>query len=253
MKSNNRLLGERIVLTGTSITKKAQSKIEALGGQAIHLPLIEVAEIQSMEDQQLLHQSQNMDWLIFTSQNAVHAFANKLQKYRFSADQWCSKIAAVGSKTAQSLEELGFSIDFMPTTFSADCMVIEFNEILHNSDQCMFMKGSMAKDTLKDGLHCQLAIWTIYETVVCTKYLEEMRELLSKEKCTVVFASPSAVDTFAQYILPSINWNTLQVAAIGHITEAKLSEYGAVDIIQPSVYTMESVIDEIAIRKELEQ
>ena len=80
MKSNNRLLGERIVLTGTSITKKAQSKIEALGGQAIHLPLIEVAEIQSIEDQQLLHQSQNMDWLIFTSQNAVHAFANKITK-----------------------------------------------------------------------------------------------------------------------------------------------------------------------------
>ncbi|HEY4532236.1 MAG TPA: uroporphyrinogen-III synthase [Kurthia sp.] len=253
MKPNQRLLGERIVLTGTSITKKAQSKIEALGGQAIHLPLIEVAEIQSTEDEQLLQQSQNKDWLIFTSQNAVHAFANKLQKYHLSSDQWRTKIAAVGSKTAEALEELGFSIHFMPTTFSADCMVIEFNEILHTSDQCMFMKGSMAKDTLKDGLHCHLAIWTIYETVICTRYVEEMKTLLSNERCTVVFASPSAVDTFAQYILPSINWNTLQVAAIGHITEARLSEYGARNIIQPSVYTMESVIDEIAIRKEQEQ
>lgn len=253
MKHNSRLLGERIVLTGTSITKKAQSKIEALGGQAIHLPLIEVAEIQNVEDEQLLHQSQNMEWLIFTSQNAVHAFANKLQKYHLSSDQWRTKIAAVGSKTAEALEELGFSIHFMPTTFSADCMVIEFNEILRSMDRCMFMKGSMAKDTLKDGLHCQLTIWTIYETVVCTKYLEEMREFLSKERCTVVFASPSAVDTFAQYLLPSINWNRLQIAAIGHVTEAKLKEYGASNIIQPSVYTMESVIDEIAIRKEQEQ
>lgn len=36
-----------------------------------------------------------------------------------------------------------------------------------------------------------------------------------------------------------------RIAAIGHITEAALEQYGATVDIMPSVYTMQAVIEEI--------
>jgi len=61
----------------------------------------------------------------------------------------------------------------------------------------------------------------------------------------VIFASPSAVDVYAMEVVPHIGWEAAHIAAIGHITEAALEQYGATVDIMPSVYTMQAVIEEI--------
>lgn len=251
MSSKLPLKDEVIVLTGTSITKAAQSSIEALGGEAIHLPLIETAAIDSLDDVASLQKSQQVDWLIFTSQNAVHAFVEKMQRFSFTANDWQNQIAVVGKKTADSLMEVGFDIDFMPSVFSADVMVKEFNPFIDERTKCLFIRGSMAKNTIVDGLLCEVETWTIYETVQTTAYIEEFQKILQQKRCTIVFASPSAVAMYKQYILPTISWESVNIAAIGHITEHALQEAGATTIIQPAEYTMTAVIEEIAKRKEL--
>lgn len=251
MNNNLPLLHDSIVLTGTSITRNAQSRIEELGGSAIHLPLIETVEIISSKDKQYLLQSQQVDWLIFTSQNAVYAFLQKMKQYQMTASDWTNQIAVVGKKTADSLKEVGFDIDFMPTIFSADVMVKEFNNVLTAKNRCLFIRGALAKDTIVEGLKCPVETWTIYETLPTTKSINQMRNVIQQKRCTIVFASPSAVDVYVQEILPDISWNSVDVAAIGHITYAALQAVGARNIIQPSEYTMTAVIDEIAKRKEL--
>lgn len=250
---NNKLplKNDIIVLTGTSITKVAQSRIEELGGEAIHLPLIETVAINSPDDLLYLQQSQQVDWLIFTSQNAVYAFTEKMHRFNLTANEWRNRIAVVGKKTADSLMEVGFDIDFMPTVYSADYMVKEFNPLLGEQTNCLFIRGSMAKNTIIDGLSCQVKTWTIYETVQTTAHIEEFQKILQQKRCTIVFASPSAVDVYKRFILPDISWESVNIAAIGHITEHALLDAGADSIIQPAEYTMTAVIEEIAKRKEL--
>lgn len=251
MSNNQPLQNETIVLTGTSITGHAQSQIEAFGGEALHLPLIEVAEVQSTDDHLFLQRSQEVEWLIFTSQNAVHAFIHKMTYYGYEASMWSEqRIAVVGEKTAEALELAGFSIHFVPTTYSADAMVKELNRFLELDTTCLFVRGSMAKDTIPNGLKCRVETWTIYETRPTKKSIPELKEQIQHKNCTVVFASPSAVRVYAEEILPIYDWEKITVAAIGHVTEKALMALGAWDIIQPKTYTMQQVVEEIARRKE---
>lgn len=251
MSNNLPLVNDTIVLTGTSITKRAQSRIEELGGYAIHLPLIETAVIKSSFDAMYLQQSQQVDWLIFTSQNAVYAFTDAMKRFNRTADEWNNHIAVVGKKTADSLIKVGFDIDFMPTVFSADSMVKEFNPKLNPANTCLFVKGSMAKNTIEDGLICEVKTWTIYETVQSLTYVKKFQQMITEKRCTIIFASPSAVAVYVKEILPFFPWEQVLVAAIGHITEQALVDAGATEIIQPQEYTMSAVIEEIAKRKEL--
>lgn len=251
MSNNLPLLHDSIVLTGTSITRNAQSRIEELGGSAIHLPLIETVEISGLEDLHYLQQSQRVDWLIFTSQNAVYAFLHKMKQYQMGVSDWTNKIAVVGKKTADSLIDVGFDVDFMPTIFSADVMVKEFNPLLTVDNSCLFIRGALAKNTIVEGLKSKIQTWTIYDTIATTKSINQMRIVIQQKRCTIVFASPSAVEVYAKEILPNISWASVDVAAIGHITYEALQDVGATNIIQPSEYTMAAVIEEIANRKEL--
>lgn len=251
MNSEKPLTNERIILTGTAVTKKITSYIQELGGQVKHYPLIQTTELQQKEDEQLLQRSMNFDWLIFTSQHAVEAFAAKMVRFDKQATAWSVRIAAVGDQTEQALVAAGFSVHFKPTRFSADTMVEEMNTVITTDEQCLFIRGSLAKNTLVDGLHCHVETWTIYETIESIKYAAAMLEAIqAKSNCTIVFASPSAVHVFERTIRPKIKWSQLHIAAIGHITEQALATAGAQQIITPTVYTMQAVIDEIVLRKD---
>ncbi|MBK3493458.1 uroporphyrinogen-III synthase [Viridibacillus sp. YIM B01967] len=245
------LSGDKIVLTGTHITASVKKQIEQLGGQAIHLPLITVHEIENDMDREQLEKSQQYDWLIFTSQNAVLAFTHKIQRFHFQASDWSCKVAAVGTKTAEVLEAIGFDIDFMPTIFSADVFVQEFPAVAGDRVTCQFFKGSMAKDTIVKGLSCHVDEWTVYETVQTMEHTAELLTLLKEStNVSVAFASPSAVDVFAKHIAKTIGWQSFLVLAIGHITEQALLQVGAKADVMPTTYTMKALIQELANRKE---
>ncbi len=67
-------------------------------------------------------------WIIFSSSNGVQAVQERLQRQgRTLANCPNSlKIAAVGRKTAQKIEQLGASIDFVPPDFVADSLIKHF-------------------------------------------------------------------------------------------------------------------------------
>lgn len=252
MPNNLPLQGQQIVLTGTKMTHSVSSKITTLGGKVFHLPLITVQEVVQSEDRQLIKQAIKYEWLIFTSQNAVQAFANKLERLQQTKEDCLAKIAVVGEKTAQALEKLGFTIDFIPSTYSADTFVKEFPLHVGQLKSCLFLKGSLAKDTIKEGLPFPVKEWIVYETIQTTEHVPVLKELLKQsQEVTVIFASPSAVEVFAKHIAPEIGWNGFKVAAIGHVTETALQNVGATVDIKPAKYTMMAIIDELAKRKEL--
>lgn len=246
------LSGKTVVVTGSSKTTAVLFEIEALGGEAVYYPLIETIEKIQSDDQLKLEQAQNFDWLIFTSQNAVEAFCKKIKRHQLKRSDFGGKIAAVGSKTAELLKENHFEISFTPTVYSADVFVNEFPHVAGDHPKCLFLRGSKAKETLKNGLPFELTEWTVYDTHENVSTIEPFIHLIqSRIQPIIIFASPSAVDVFANHIAPIMGWQKAKYACIGHITAARMEYYGVRVTYKPTNYTMLAIIDEIRKREEI--
>lgn len=220
------LINKTIVFTGSKEPKEAVLQVKKLGGQPVYLPLIETSLCQDGQPDFAAY-----DWLIFTSRNSAEAFGHL--NIHVTA-----RIAAVGEKTAGALQQYGYAVDFMPSVFSADRFVEEFPEIAGNG-RCLFLKGSLAKDSIA-SMPLEVDEWTVYETVL---KLDNAGKLKDMKQVIVIFASPSAVLAYCQ---AGGNWQNIQVAAIGHVTEqAILRNGGHVDWI-PERYTYLDLINEIA-------
>jgi len=246
MQNNLPLLGKTVVITGTQKATSILDDIEYFGGNALYYPLIETKEIIDGNDGMELELARGYDWLIFTSQNAVEAFSAKMKRMKLESRHFLGKIAAVGAKTAEALQNAGFQIDFVPSTFSADVFVKEFPAVAGDEPMCLFVRGNLAKSTLSKGLSFPIQQWTIYETVEKTESVQHIIEVIrSEEDVTIIFASPSAVDVFAKKIAPVVGWEKIKFAVIGHITASALKSYGATVHIQPEIYTMQAVLAQL--------
>lgn len=237
------LANETIVITGSAKTNSVQQQIEACGGQVLYLPLIATKERVSNEDAQWLAQLDTFDWLLFTSQNAVDAFAAKCARHGVAIRSITCQIAAVGTKTKAAIEALGLTVHFVPSVFSADVFIQEFPRVASRDARCLFCKGNLAKNTIEQ-LPFSVQSWIVYDTVEHEKNAQQLAHILqTTPRATVIFASPSAVRTYTQSALPHVAWERVRVASIGHITTAALQRAGAKHILQPSTYTMQAVVE----------
>lgn len=248
MPSDLPLKGKTIILTGTAKTTEVKKKIRENGGTVAVFPLIRIKEYDDADTLQIERLS-SYEWLIFTSQNAVEAFVNKMKRANNSLTDVRAKIAAVGSKTAMLLKTNGFRIDFIPTTYSADRFIKEFPSVAGKAPRCLFIRGSLAKSTIKEGLPFEVNEWTVYGTIENTEYVERFISTLQQTEAIVIFASPSAVNVFAERIVPMVGWNQVKAAAIGHITADALQQLGVPVYVQPKTYTMQAVIEQLILEE----
>ena len=241
------LAGKTIILTGSRFVQSIAALIEGHGGKVLSYPLIEIAERIADDDVQWINKLPSYEWLIFTSQNAVSSFVAKCERHNIPLiPSW--KIAAVGEKTAALLKKHGLPIDFMPSTYSADVFVKEFKP---SGVRALFLRGSMAKRTIHEGTGADE--WTVYETVPCEKYIKQLNQSVHGEaEPIVVFASPSAVEVYAKHIAPLLDWRYVKFASIGHVTTAALAKYGVTPIVQPKVYTMKAVIEQLILEETIQ-
>lgn len=242
---------ELVIFTGTPKSMEVFDVIRRYGGTPISCPLIRTAEVIEPTDALRAHACPSYDWLIFTSQSAVEAFGQKLKRHAMNPEQIPGKIAAVGTRTAAALEKLGFQVDFIPTIFSADTFVHEFQPSDNEKGRLLFLKGNLASGTIKGELPYEVDEWTVYETVPAYESIDELISYLQTEQAvTVLFASPSAVDVYDKEIVPTYGWDVSAIGAIGHVTEKALYDAGAhVDVV-PERYTLMDLVQSLVQWKE---
>jgi len=252
MKDSEPLKGETIVFTGTPKSRDVFELVEQYGGKPVSLPLIEVAECSEPTDKLRLEACATYDWLIFTSQSAVDAFDAKLKRFDITAESIPSNIAAIGTRTAAALEKIGFTVHFIPTVFSADVFVKEFDPKENDLRRLLFLKGSIAGATISEELPFEVDEWTVYTTNKAQHNAEKIIDLLNKEQqVNMLFASPSAVKVFVEEVLPHTGWDGYTIGAIGHITERALIAVGATVDVRPSIYTLQALVEKLARRKDV--
>ncbi|MGN7388421.1 uroporphyrinogen-III synthase [Sporosarcina sp. SAFN-015] len=245
------LKGESVIFTGTPKSLEIFDLVKEYGGIPYSLPLIQVNEIEDRTDEYELKRCAEFDWLIFTSQSAVTAFHSKMKRFHVTSQHIPSKIAAVGTQTAAALEKIGFTVEFIPSIFSADVFVKQFKPTVNRKLRVLFLKGNLAGSIIREELPFQVEEWTVYETIAKLDSVDSIIEILETgDNNTVLFASPSAVHVYHERIVPVVGWKGYAIGAIGHVTEKALLDAGAVVDVKPEIYTLKELVKVLAKRKE---
>lgn len=219
------------------------SRLEKLGIEALPLDLLSFAPPDDWDavDASLKSLS-SYEWVLFTSSTGVKFFAERMH-FLGLATQWVPppRVGAVGDGTAEALRREGVRVDFTPKKFLAAALAEELPQgvgkvLLLRADrasrtptQILLQRGFLVDDV------------SIYVTK--NRRAEELPPI--EDADAIVFASPSAVESFCERIssaeLALARRKT--AACIGPVTAAAAREHGFATIVQPDSHTFDSLLD----------
>jgi uroporphyrinogen-III synthase len=102
-------------------TKNLRALLEAIHIRSILLPTLEIALLELHETQ--IHDLEKCDYLIFLSANAVYPFKTLQKKWNSNA-----RIIAIGTGTANALQQANMHVDLIPEHFSSHG-ILEITEL----------------------------------------------------------------------------------------------------------------------------
>ncbi|WP_144547842.1 uroporphyrinogen-III synthase [Bacillus sp. X1(2014)] len=248
-----------LVPRGEGQAKSFSQLVERYGGIAIEIPLIAFRPI---EKNQRLHDAMmaldTYDWIIFTSNVTVETFFSFFKKKE--TDQSFPRIAVIGKKTAEVLEAMGFSPEFVPSAYVAETFVEEFSPLLDRDARVLLPKGNLAREYIARSLTergAQVDEVVIYETYLPDESRDRLARMLANQHIDILtFTSPSTVDhlmdVVKEYGLDKQLGNCL-IGCIGPITEKKLHDYGLTVHASPKEYTVKEMINSMIAYIETEE
>ena len=193
-------------------------------------------------------------WVVFTSVNAVSAVWEKIVEFGLDARSFAGvRLAAVGTKTAQAISDLGMTPELLPavTEQNAAGIVKVFPEYVEDLDpvgRVLLPRADIATDVLVDGL-VDLG-WEVddvvaYRTVRAAPPSAEIREMIKSGGFDAVcFTSSSTVKNLVG-IAGKPHPRTI-IACIGPMTEATAKEMGLrVDVV-PEIAEVPDLVDALA-------
>lgn len=120
-----------------------QTQISALGGAVWELPVIATADPLDWAplDDALTHLDR-YGWLVVTSANGAQQVARRLQHLGIATPR--VRIAAVGSATAQALEQARLQVDLLPSTFRGASLAEALAGHLRPGERILFARADIA-------------------------------------------------------------------------------------------------------------
>lgn len=248
--------------------------LQALGCEPVLIPTIELAPPASFEalDGALAHLN-TYHWLIFTSANAVGAFAQRamtpsapqpalsLSKgldSELRAERQRPLIAAIGAATARALESIGLQTDLIPPQAIAESLTTALipHALQHDGTPTRFLliRAESARDHLPDALTAagaKVTIAPVYRTIIPEPSITLLKELLhDSNHCpdAITFTSSSTATNLIALLEVANLELPLGVirASIGPITSQTLREFGLPPHIEAPEATVESLARSLA-------
>jgi uroporphyrinogen-III synthase len=142
------LAGRRIAITRPADQAvELQALLRSRGAEPLPYPTIEIAS--PVDDYVALDGAirsiARYDWVAFTSQNAVAAFADRAESMNVTIPR-AVRLAAVGEATARAVRSRLGAVDFIPSAARAESLAMEIPDIAER--RVLFPRGDLASDTL---------------------------------------------------------------------------------------------------------
>lgn len=150
------LFGQRVLVTRPRHQAAGMlRKLELLGAVPYLLPTVEIREPSDFGPLDLALdrlRGHEWDWLVFTSANGVHAVVRRLAaRGRDLRDLGGVKLAAIGSKTADTLREYHLNPDVVPTTFIAEGLADALREQVVGK-RVLLARANRGRDVIREEL-----------------------------------------------------------------------------------------------------
>jgi uroporphyrinogen III methyltransferase/synthase len=254
------LFGRRVLVTRPrDQAAELVDRLALLGADTIEAPMIRIAPPDDLGPlQRAAGAPEDFDLIIFTSGNAVDAFMTVL----LGGDRDVRalkgpQICAVGTATAQKLQEYGIKVDFVPPEFRAEAMVPALSQRRSlDGARVLLPRADIGREVIADDLRQMGAVVT--EVIAYRTVLEEpqhdgapdvYRMLLDGAIDVVTFTSASAVRNFVRIYgrdqAADLLANTA-VAVIGPVTGEAAAQLGIRVTVQPAVFTVPALVEAIA-------
>jgi uroporphyrinogen-III synthase len=247
------LAGKRVVLTrAPDQARDLALTLERLGAEVVLLPMISLAppEDWGKLDEQL-RQLDSFDAIVFLSRNAVRYLFDRCAQLGIQCELLRSGnrfLGAVGPATARALEEEGVQVSYVAGKGTGEALARELGPTLAGR-RVLLPRSDRGDERVPEALRASGARVTEVIAYRTTGPASINPEILARtrraEVDAIVFASPSAVRTFARAIgesdLPTLSVR-VPLLAIGPTTATAIRRLGA----QVTIEAEESSVSGIA-------
>lgn len=238
------LTGVRIVVTrAASQAEEMAAPLRDLGADVLLLPMIEIAPPADPGPlRAAAARVEEYDWIVFTSGNAVQAFAAALPEPARVAD---TQIATVGAATRHAAEERGWVVSFTPAEYVADAVIEGFRAYELRGRRILIPSSAIARDAVAAELRrcgAQVDVVEAYRNVLPRNAVECAREVFREPwPDWVAFASSSAVRNLVQVAGAEV-LRRVKIASIGPVTSRTVAGYGLQVAAEAAPHTVEGLV-----------
>ncbi len=246
------LFGKKIL-----ITRQAEGKnrllelLESYGASCAELPVIEIKPLENYDElDRVIKRIDDFHWLVFTSQNGVKFFQQRLVHLKKDARILGGiKIAVIGPRTKQALENIGLRADLEPSQYSQEGLLGCFKKIKIKGKAILIVRAQEARDVLPLGLResgAKVTVAPAYQAIVTQDARRRTQDF--KDIDVVTFTSSSCAQNFFQIFSKNVFQKSNKkplIASIGPATSGKLCRLGLRADIEAKSYTFEGLAEGI--------
>ena len=247
---NKPLFGKNIVITRErSAARSTIEKFRELGANVISFPTIRIERVKdNKEIKEEINRLDQYDYLVLTSVNGVRVFFQELFDLGYDTRKLAGlKIAVVGAKTYEALEEYGLKADLMPDKYVAEDLFDVLKGEVKEDSRLLVPRAEIAREKLIRDLEkvSEVKEVVIYRTLKDEGAKEEIIEKLENlEDYSLVFTSSSTFKNFKE-ILGQDHSGIIergQIVSIGPITTETIKESGYDIDLEAEEYTVDGII-----------
>ena len=250
------LFGKKIIITRSrSQASVLAEKLKELGADVKCFPTISIEPVRdfTLLDQAIININ-SFTWIIFTSQNSVKIFFQRLNFLKY--DTRCLnnvKIGAIGKETGVCLNEYGIIPDLIPKTFTSEGMIIGLKALKKDfSDERVLIPGSkIARDYVPAELEkmgAEIQKIPIYDTVETEYSKADIEDIFKNEPVLFTFTSSSTVKNLVSILKKNKIEDYLlkiQGASIGPVTTKTAEDSGIQIKTEANPHTITGLVDSI--------
>lgn len=218
--------------------------IEDRGWEALIIPSIEIVPRPKNEVKAAIGSLESYAWLILTSASGaaimLDYFGDALKKTR---------IAVIGPKTKELLDQRGIAVALMPTEYRAENLADELLKQDIKDKNILIARASIGREVLVDKLKATANVTNIhlYDTKAPEnkdKMQKLSQELEKKQIDAIIFTSSQAAKNLLEEVdSKTVTKSGAKICAIGPITAKTLEEYGIKVDTMPKEYTVKATLD----------